>query len=120
MKLTGPKVLALTLLVACHVVLPSLGGAVPNVDAATFIPGSSQYQAVAPARLADTRPSEGAFGFTRIDAHVIRVQVAGRSGVPGNAAAAVLNVTGVNSTAPGFVTVYPAGTDLPTASNINF
>ena len=52
MKLTGPKVLALTLLVAGHVVLPSLGGAVPNVDAATFIPGSSQYQAVAPARLA--------------------------------------------------------------------
>ncbi len=51
---------------------------------------------------------------------MIRVQVAGQFGVPGNAAAAVLNVTGVNSTAPGFVTVYPAGTDLPTASNINF
>ena len=50
----------------------------------------------------------------------MRVQVAGQFGVPGNAAAAVLNVTGVNSTAPGFVTVYPAGTDLPTASNINF
>ena len=39
----------------------------PSVDAAaTFIPGSSQYQAVAPARLADTRAEEGAFGFTRI------------------------------------------------------
>ena len=37
-----------------------------------------------------------------------------------NATAAVLNVTGVNTTAPGFVTVYPAGTDLPTASNVNF
>jgi Sortase domain len=119
MKLTGPKVLALALLVAGHVVVP-MSGIVPSAGAATFIPGSSQYQAVAPARLADTRPSEGAFGFTRISDHVIRVQVAGRSGVPDNAAAAVLNVTGVNTTAPGFVTVYPAGTDLPTASNVNF
>ena len=42
------------------------------------------------------------------------------SGVPANATAAVLNVTGVNTTAAGFVTVYPAGTDLPTASNVNF
>ena len=120
MKLTGPKVLALALLVAGQVVVPSLIGAVPSADAAAFIPGSSQYQAVAPARLADTRPSEGAFGFERISDHVIRVQVAGQFGVPGNAAAAVLNVTGVNTTAPGFVTVYPAGTDLPTASNVNF
>ena len=50
----------------------------------------------------------------------MRVQVAGRSGVPSNATAAVLNVTGVNTSAPGFVTVYPAGTALPTASNVNF
>ena len=32
----------------------------------------------------------------------------------------MLNLTGVNATAPGFVTVYPAGTELPTASNVNF
>jgi hypothetical protein len=29
-------------------------------------------------------------------------------------------VTGVNTTAPGFVTVFPSGTALPTASNLNF
>jgi Sortase domain len=120
MKLTGPKVLALALLVAGHIVVPSLSGAVPSADAATFIPGSTRYQAVAPARLADTRPSEGAFGFTRLSDHVIRVQVAGQFGVPANASAAVLNITGVNTTAPGYVTAYPAGTDLPTASNVNF
>ncbi len=57
MKLTGPKVLALELLVAGHIIEPSLSGAVPGVDAATFVPGSTRYQAVAPARLADTRPS---------------------------------------------------------------
>ncbi len=94
--------------------------AVPSVHAAV-VSGSSRYQAVAPARLADTRPTEAAYGgFTRISDHVIRVQVAGTSGVPANAVAAVLNVTGVNTTAPGFVTVFPAGTNLPTASNVNF
>lgn len=119
MRFFGPKVFALTLLVTMgHVVVPSLGAGLLAVEAA--VPGSSAYQAVAPARLADTRPEEGAFGFTRLSASVVRVQVAGLKGVPSNATAAVLNVTGVNTTAPGFVTVYPSGTALPTASNVNF
>jgi LPXTG-site transpeptidase (sortase) family protein len=119
MKLTGPKALALALLVAGHVVVPSWSGAVPSV--AALDGGWSTYQSVAPARLADTRPTEAAYGgFTAVSDHVIRVQVAGRSGVPANALAVVLNVTGVNTTAPGYVTVYPAGTVLPTASNVNF
>ena len=119
MKLTGPKALALTLLVAGHVVLPGLGSVVPAAHALDG--GWSAYQSVAPARLADTRQSEAAFGgFTPISDHVIRVQVAGRFGVPANALGAVLNVTGVTTTAPGYVTVYPAGTALPTASNVNF
>ncbi len=121
MKLTGPRLLAFSLLVtAGHVLSPALGAAVPSVQAANLPPGSSQYQAVPPSRLADTRPDQGAFGFSRESANVIRVQVAGRGGVPANATAAVLNVTGVNTTAPGFVTVYPSGTDIPTASNVNF
>ena len=97
-----------------------MGLSVPSVEAATVIPGSSAFQAVAPSRLADTRPEEGSFGYTRLSDQVVRVQVAGRGGVPTNATAAVLNVTGVNTTAPGYVTVYPSGTDLPTASNVNF
>src|SRR3954470_10928220 len=118
MRFFAPKALALTLLVTLgQVVAPNLGGTVPSVSAAF---GSSQFVAVAPARLADTRPDQGAFGFTQISGNVVRVQVAGHAGVPANATAAVLNVTGVNTTAPGFVTVYPAGTDLPTASNVNF
>jgi sortase (surface protein transpeptidase) len=121
MKLIAPKVLALTLLVtAGQLVGPALLGAVPAVEAASFITGSSAFQAVPPSRLADTRADQGAFGFTRIDGSVVRVQVAGRGGVPANATAAVLNITGVNTTAAGYVTVYPSGTDLPTASNVNF
>jgi hypothetical protein len=123
MKLTGPKAFVLTLLVAAtYVVVPSVGTSVPGVDAATPAPpvGSSAYQAVAPTRLADTRADQGAFGFIRISPSMIRVQVTGIAGVPSNATAAVLNVTGVNTTAPGFVTVFPSGTALPTASNLNF
>lgn len=120
MKLPRVKALTLAVLItAGGIAVPSLGGA-PSVEAATFIAGSSAYQAVAPVRLADTRPEEGAFGFTQISDSVVRVQVAGRGGVPSNASAAVLTVTGVNTTAAGFVTVYPAGTSLPTASNVNF
>ena len=120
MRFSGPKALALTLLVSLGQVVPGLSGTVPSVAAAGVIPGSTQFVSVAPARLADTRPDQGAFGFTQITGQIVRVQVAGREGVPANATAAVLNVTGVNTTAPGFVTVYPAGTDLPTASNVNF
>ena len=74
---------------------------------------------VAPSRLADTRASSGPFGFVRLNAYTIRVQVAGRNGVPANATAAVLNVTVTNVTAASYVTVYPAGTSPPLASNVN-
>ena len=120
MKLTRAKSVALTIAIVAASSAVPVGGLVSTAHAAAFITGSSAYQAVAPARLADTRAAEGAFGFTRISDTIIRVQVAGRAGVPANASAAVLNVTGVNTTAPGFVTVFPAGAGLPTASNVNF
>ena len=122
MRLTPAKALALTILVAAgQVAAPSIVGVTSTVQAASqFINGSSAYQAVAPYRLADTRPDQGVGGFSDVAEGIIRVQVAGRGNVPLGASAAVLNVTGVNTTGPGFVTVYPAGSALPTASNINF
>jgi len=121
-KSTSARVFALSLLVtAGQAALPIGAGVVPHAAAAsTLLAGSSAYQAVAPTRLADTRPTEPAFGgFTRLSPNVIRVQVTGRAGIPAGATAAVLNITGVNTPAPGFITVYPAGTALPTASNVN-
>jgi hypothetical protein len=48
------------------------------------------------------------------------LQLAGRGGVPDSGVAAVIaNVTATNATAPGFVTVYPAATNQPLASNLN-
>jgi sortase (surface protein transpeptidase) len=82
-------------------------------------PGASQYVAITPFRLADTRPSEGAFGYTTVNAKTIRVNITGRNGVPANATAAVVNLTLIDSAGPGFITAYPSGTALPTASNLN-
>jgi hypothetical protein len=50
------------------------------------------------------------------------VQVAGvaGSGVPSDAAAAVLNVTVTDTTGPSYLTVYPKGAGRPTASNLNW
>lgn len=78
------------------------------------------YRPVVPARLVDTRLRNG--GPTTIGpGQSIDVQVAGRANVPATgASAAVLNVTATNPTSIGYLTVYPAGTPLPGASNLNF
>jgi hypothetical protein len=48
------------------------------------------------------------------------VQVTDGTNIPNGATAAVLNVTVVNPSASGFVTVYPEGGDQPNASNLNY
>ncbi len=82
--------------------------------------GASKYVAVAPTRLADTRPGSGTYGgFSTVSADTIRVGVLGRAGVPANASAAVLNVTIAGSSAWGYATVYPGGGALPNTSSVN-
>ena len=87
----------------------------PELDAAArFVP-------LDPARLFDTRPTEragGPKGTVGPDAS-IDVQIAGSAGVPVDAVAVVMNVTATDSRGPGFITVWPTGTDRPTASSIN-
>lgn len=109
------RVLAFAGLLAGIVVAP-VPVAPPSVAA---VEDASAYVAVSPARLADTRPSEGARGFTRVAPTTIRVQVTGRAGVPADATAVVLNITGIGARSSGFVTAYPAGSPLPTASTLN-
>ncbi len=79
----------------------------------------SRFTALTPARLADTRSGLG--GSSRLDAgDVLRLQVAGRRGVPTGATSAVLNVVAVNPAAAGFLTVYPCSAIVPEASALNF
>ncbi|CAN5425478.1 hypothetical protein BH10ACT2_BH10ACT2_12500 [soil metagenome] len=49
-----------------------------------------------------------------------QLPIAGRVGVPANVVAVVLNVTVVQPSSNGFVTVFACGQDRPTASNLNF
>ena len=78
-----------------------------------------------PARIADTRPAPQNVGVAagQIPANVaIVVPVAGLGGLPGVSSilAVVLNVTVVNPTGAGFLTVYPSSSTLPSSSNLNY
>ena len=95
------------------------------IDVAGYVPGGATKLApVVPARLADTRPGQATVdgqhtGTGQIPAGgTIEVKVAGRGNVPANATAAFFNVTVVNPSAAGFITLYPCGT-RPTTSNVN-
>ncbi|MEY2521620.1 MAG: hypothetical protein QOJ66_185 [Ilumatobacteraceae bacterium] len=80
----------------------------------------------APARLLDTRPGsttvDGLFagGGIRPGGSILELNVAGRGGVPPDASAAVLNITVTQPATAGFVTAFPCGVEVPTASNLNF
>ena len=81
--------------------------------------GPAAFIAIAPTRLADTRPESGVGGYTQVSDRMVRVQVAGRAGVTATASAAVVNITAVDTQAPGWVTAFPAGEAIPQASSLN-
>jgi hypothetical protein len=78
------------------------------------------YRPVVPSRLLDTRIGTG--GSTTVGpGQTINLQVGGKGNVPGTgAAAAVLNVVATNPTSVGYLTVFPAGSQLPGTSTLNF
>jgi hypothetical protein len=82
-----------------------------------------RYNPLPPSRIDDTRAGMGQphSGQTLGPYQSIDVQVTGAGSVPANGVeAAVLNVTATESSAPSYLTVYPAGTARPVASNVNF
>jgi Tol biopolymer transport system component len=83
---------------------------------ATFVP-------LTPTRILDTRPSEqrGYTGGKPAADAVVRLPVRGVAGIPnnGDVKAVVLNVTAVDATAAGYVTVWPSDVPMPLASNLN-
>jgi hypothetical protein len=77
-----------------------------------------------PVRIADTRagatdPATYA-GKTLAEGTGLTVDLPASANIPAAASAVVVNVTAVNPTAGGFLTVYPAGGTLPTAANVTF
>ena len=96
------------------------------VDVNGYFPAGTSLQSINPARVLETRPGEVTVDGQQQGAgpsaggSVTAVTVAGRAGVPGDAVAAVLNVTVTDPVAAGYATLYPCGGTPPTASNINY
>ena len=86
-----------------------------SAGVADALASTSRFVPVGPTRLTDTRTDGGPVRA----GGSIDVVVAGRPGVPAGIAAAVLNVTSVDAGADGYVTVWPSGTEQPTASSLN-
>ena len=93
---------------------------------ATPAPPAPDYIPLTPARLTDTRAGQATIDFRyagiglRAAGTTLELAVAGRGGVPVDAAAVALNVTSADSFQAGFVTVYPCGAPRPTASSVNY
>ena len=76
---------------------------------------SGRYMPVAPVRLMDSREGRGT--PTRLaGGQVVELPVVGVAGVPTNATAVALNVTGVVPGVDSYITVFPCGTMPPTSS----
>src|SRR6187549_2190559 len=80
---------------------------------------TSRFETGNPCRLTDVRDGTG---FERVNGQIVRVYVTGRCGVPTAATAVALTVTVDNSTmpGPGYVSIWPEGAPIPTASIINY
>ncbi len=80
-----------------------------------YAPTGAMVKPIAPQRIADTRSTSALAPFESR-----RFPVAGLGGVPANATGVIMNVTAASPTSDGYLTVWPAGTARPTASNVNF
>jgi len=109
-------VLALLCVAASAVGLPASGSAAAQ-SAAGDPPTGSVFVPVEPCRLLDTREHPGrpmSAGQTQA------IFIAGLCGVPTGARAAALTIAVVQPDAAGFAVMFPAGTDRPTASTVNY
>ncbi|MEU8761417.1 protease pro-enzyme activation domain-containing protein [Streptomyces sp. NPDC048659] len=96
-----------------HLIADVFGYYTPGTDGASF-------HSAGPARLLDTRSALGAATANPMKGGVTQVLDLNDGHTLKNAKAVVLNVTVTAPTAGGFLTVWPDGTPLPNASNINW
>ena len=103
----------------------SFANAVGAVDVVADLVGyfdantGDSFHVLAPTRALDSRTGAGWSGA--LAQGVPRsLQVAGANGIPPDAHAVLANLTATAGTANSFVTVYPAGAPMPSASTLNF
>jgi hypothetical protein len=111
----------------------------PSTGSTSLEVADGPYNPIGAVRICDTRPNNpsnlisttgaqaaqcnggsGNPGSTLTAGGTKSIIVAGDFGVPSNATAVVLNVTVVNPTAPGYLSVYAKGATQPMASNIDY
>jgi hypothetical protein len=104
-----------------NVVVTNPGGQSATLTGGFTYSSGTGFFTLAPCRVLDTRNPNGPLGGPALAAGSIRTFViAGRCGIPSNARAVSVNVAVTQSTAGGFVTVYPGGTSLPPVSTISY
>jgi len=81
--------------------------------------GGDRFNPLAPVRALDSRTGTGWSGKL-VQGTPRALQLTGANGVPNTADAAVLNVTATGGSANSFLTAFPTGGSVPTASNLNF
>ena len=88
-------------------------------DVNGYFSKDSDFEPMPPRRLVDTRSAVSP--PIKVPANsTLQVQVTARYGIPDDAAAVSLNVTSVDSSSSGFLTMFPCGTPRPTASTLNY
>lgn len=103
---------------AAHLVVDAAG----YFTAADGPVASGRFVPLVPSRLFDTRPDQAAPGPKGALAagQAIDVDVLGVGGVPASGVSAVVvNLTGTQAAAPGYLTAYPTGMERPLASHVN-
>jgi len=78
------------------------------------------FHALDPARVLDSRGPNGGWAAKLVAGAPRSLTVNGVGGVGSEATAVVANTTVTGATANSFVTVYPTGSSVPNASNVNF
>jgi hypothetical protein len=89
-----------------------------------YLPIPEPYHPISPTRICDTRSTSAAnqcSGKTLGPGENLSVQAGGLFGVPSSGVTAVvMNVTVTNTTSSSYMTLFPAGTSPPLASNLNW
>lgn len=82
--------------------------------------GGGLTTTIDPVRIVDSRTGLGTPKRPMGQQEIRTVQVGGGAGVPSNATAVILNVTAVDTTTWGFLTVWPSNLERPYVSNLNW
>ena len=97
------------------------GAAIAYGQATGRIHDPGKLFSVTPCRVLDTRNAAGPYGGPALAPGQSRTfVVAGRCGIPATARAVAVNLTVTAPTAPGHLTVYPAGQAVPSTSTLNY